>query len=64
MKKVIAIVLSVMFAFVFSAATFAAEKKEAAPAEKKEAAPAEKKAEKMEKKMKKGKKMEMEEKAN
>ncbi len=44
MKKVIAIVLSVMFAFVFSAATFAAEKKEAAPAEKKEMT--EKKAEK------------------
>jgi microtubule-associated protein 1 len=46
MKKAIAIVLSIMFAFVFTAATFAAEKKEAAPAEKKEAAPAEKKAEK------------------
>lgn len=36
MKKAIAIVLSVMFVFALTAATFAAEKKEAAPAEKKE----------------------------
>jgi hypothetical protein len=45
MKKAIAIVLSVMFVFALTAATFAAEKKEAAPAEKKEMS-TEKKAEK------------------
>ncbi|MGE5300387.1 MAG: DUF5666 domain-containing protein [Acidobacteriota bacterium] len=36
MKKAIAIVLSVMFVFALTAATFAAEKKEAASTEKKE----------------------------
>jgi hypothetical protein len=44
MKKTIAIVLSLVLMFAFTAVTFAAEKA-AAPAEKKEAAPA-KKAEK------------------
>lgn len=43
MKKAIAIVLSVMFVFALTAATFAAEKKESASTEKKEMA-AEKKA--------------------
>ena len=42
MKKTIAIVLSLVLMFAFTAVTFAAEKKAAAPAEKKEMAPAEK----------------------
>jgi len=40
MKKIIAIVLSLIFVFAVTSVTFAAEKKEAAPAAEKKAAPA------------------------